>query len=144
MNIDEAKLEKKKTETPTKRATARRSKGPAAGYSPFALRMIELEIQGGRSSMLLAFAGINHLNDYLHQAALITDDCWNNVKGTGNLFANLEAIKAISGSVGSVLSTLVEGTTKAYGQQQQTARANRAASARELSALAKAAAEASE
>lgn len=73
--------------------------------------------------MLLAFAGAMHLNDFLHQAGLITDDCWNAVKGMSTLFsetANITAI-AVAGGFGSVLKTVVEGATATSGQEAQTA-----------------------
>jgi hypothetical protein len=72
---------------------------------------IQSEISGGRSSMLLAFAGSMHLNDFLHQAGLITDDCWNAVKGMSTLFSDTANITAIAGSIGSVLKTVVEAGT---------------------------------
>jgi hypothetical protein len=89
--------------------------------APFCLQYILEEIKGGRSSLILAFAGTMHLNDFLHQAGLITDDCWNNVKGEANLFSNTAVITAIAGSVGSVLKTVVEGVTTVTGQEAKTA-----------------------
>jgi hypothetical protein len=92
------------------------------GMTVFALDFIKLELTGGRSSMLLAFAGINHLNDFLHSAGLITDDCWNDVKGTATLFATTTNIATIATAAGSVLKTLVEGATEVTtaGMAQQT------------------------
>jgi hypothetical protein len=92
---------------------------------------IQAEISGGRSSLLLAFAGSIHLNDFLHQAGLITDDAWNAVKGMSTLFSESANITAIAGSIGSVLKTVVEGTsdivTSAGAQKAQTTRAKIAA-----------------
>src|SRR5208283_4747603 len=72
---------------------------------------IKMEIAGGRSSMLLAFAGAMHLNDFLHSAGLITDDAWNAVKGMSTLFSETANVTAIAGAFGSVLKTVVEGAT---------------------------------
>jgi len=84
---------------------------------------IKMELSGGRSSMLLAFSGSMHLNDFLHQAGLITDDCWNAVKGMSTLFSESANITAIAGSIGSVLKTVVEAGTDITqtGQEQQGA-----------------------
>lgn len=80
------------------------------GMETFALKYIRLELQGGQSSMLLAFAGAIHLNDFLHSAGLITDDSWNAVKGMSTLFSETTNVTAIAGAFGSVLKTLVQGT----------------------------------
>lgn len=92
-----------------------------AKVAPFCLEYIRDEINGGRSSMLLAFAGALHLNDFLHQAGLITDDCWNAVKGMSTLFSETANITAIANSVGSVLKTVVEGVTTVTGQEEKLA-----------------------
>jgi hypothetical protein len=103
--------EKTKSTKPTKLKTT--DKGGSTkvpeGVAPFALKYIALEINGGRSSMLLAFAGAIHLNDFLHSAGLITDDAWNAVKGMSTLFSETANVTAIASQVGSVLKTVVEG-----------------------------------
>jgi len=99
----------------------------SGGSNPKALGLwcfncIQMEISGGRSSLLLAFAGSMHLNDFLHQAGLITDDCWNAVKGMSTLFSETANITAIAGSIGSVLKTVVEGATAMESESGLTER----------------------
>lgn len=79
--------------------------------APFALKFIELEIQGGRSQLFLALIGTIHLNDFLHSAGLITDDAWNQVKGIAALFTTTTNATAFIDAVGNTLTTLVEGVT---------------------------------
>lgn len=68
------------------------------------LDLVEKEIEAGASAAQPSFAGVNHLNDILHTAGLITNDCWNNVKGTTKA-NNFIAVST------PVLKTLVKGGT---------------------------------
>lgn len=100
-------------------------KSPAGG-SPTGLKLwfydaILAEIKGGSSSMLLAFAGSQHLNDFLHQAGLISDDAWNAVKGMSTLFSETANVVAIAQGIGSVLTTLVEGAASIENTNTQQA-----------------------
>lgn len=65
-----------------------------------ALRLIE----GGRSSPILASAAVLFTNDMLHSSGLITDDCWNAVKGWSQTFNTV----GVFGTATSALKTLVE------------------------------------
>jgi len=81
------------------------------GVNLWCFDAIKLEIIHGGSSMLLAYAGAMHLNDFLHSAGLITDDAWNAVKGMSTLFTEATNITNIASQVGSTLKTLVEAAS---------------------------------
>lgn len=70
------------------------------------LDLITLELRTGASSGAAAFGGVLHLNDFLHSAGMITDDCWNNVKGLTN-------VNVIVPLGTSTLKTLVEAGSEA-------------------------------
>jgi hypothetical protein len=84
------------------------------GYTPFPIQLLAMEINASKSSTVLSFCAALHLNDLLHQTGLITDDAWNNVKGT---VAAIRAADIIS-SVTSSVSTLVEAGTGAISGYQ--------------------------
>jgi len=92
------------------------------------LDFISLELQYGRSSGVMAFSGALHLNDFLHSAALITDDCWNNVKG-------LTSATTIVPLGQSVLKTLVEGGVEAYSAARGASANENVAQMRALAAV---------
>ena len=74
------------------------------GYTPFPIRLLQLEISAARSSPIIAMAAAIHVSDILHRCALISDDAWNQVKG--NTQALITA--GLFDTVASSLSTLVE------------------------------------
>ena len=87
-----------------KRAAPKISKSKVQGYTPFPIRLLELEISAARSSPIVAMASVLHVSDILHRSALISDDAWNQVKG------NTQALitESLFDTVASSLSTLVE------------------------------------
>lgn len=109
-----SKREKMTEEKPQKkraRVSSPVTRAHSSGIGLWCMDCIKLELVGGRTSLVLAVIGSLHLNDFLHQAGLITDDAWNNCKGIATLFGNTaNAVDIISAATNTV-STLVEGVT---------------------------------
>ena len=76
------------------------------------LDLVKAEIDGGRSSAVLAIGGVGHLNDMLHSAGIITDDAWNMTKGWIQTTATVEVFSA----TGATLTGLVEGEKPSKGK----------------------------
>jgi len=100
------------------------------GYTPFPIQLLALEIQNSRSSLVLALCSVLHVNDILHQSGLITDDCWNKVKGTVNTVTSLDIVD----HVGSTVSTLVEAGTGGMAEMGQAQAAQMGSAAKILAA----------
>jgi len=91
-----------------KRGAADIKKSSDGGYIPFPIKFIDSEVAAGKVSHVLAVVAGLHVNDILHQAGLITDDCWNDVKG---LLTNTQVLTMI-GNLTQSMTTLVEAGTK--------------------------------
>ena len=87
------------------------------GYTPFPIRLLELEINAARSSPICAMAATLHISDILHQAALITDDAWNQVKGNTQALISASLIDTVASSLSTVVEAATGGTSDIMEQQ---------------------------
>ena|SRR5208337_1591813 len=110
-----------------KRSTAQ--KRSLGGYSPFPIQLIALELNASKANTVLGFAASIQVNDILHQSGLITDDAWNNVKGTITALRTVDIIDKVTSSV----TTLVEAATSGVEELEQARSAHMGANAKQLS-----------